>query len=161
MERTILLVEDNNDDELLTLRALKSNKILNPAVVARDGEAALDYLFARGPYSSRDPFDLPAVMLLDLRLPKVDGIEVLRQVRSSEMTRLLPVVILTSSKEDIDLVNGYRLGCNSFVRKPVSFEQFRSTVQQMGLYWLLVNQPPPTPSNPVPQVSAAGDAAKP
>ena len=145
-QRVILLVEDNADDEALTLRALKSHNILNPVVVARDGSEALDYLFARGAHAGRNPLELPAVMLLDLRLPKVEGLEVLRQVRANDVTRLLPIVILTSSKEDQDLVDGYRFGCNSYIRKPVSFEQFRSTVQQLGLYWLVVNQAPPLPS---------------
>jgi two-component system response regulator len=142
-QRVILLVEDNADDEALTLRALKGHNILNPVVVARDGSEALDYLFARGAHVRRNPLELPAVMLLDLRLPKLDGLEVLKQVRASDITRLLPVVILTSSHEEQDLLSGYVLGCNSYIRKPVDFEQFRSTVQQMGLYWLVVNQPPP------------------
>ena len=147
-QRVILLVEDNTDDETLTLRALKGHNILNPVVVARDGSEALDYLFGRGAHAGRNPRDLPAVMLLDLRLPKVDGLEVLKQLRAGDATRPLPVVILTSSHEDQDLVKGYELGCNSYIRKPVDFEQFRSTVQQLGLYWLVVNQPPP--------ISAAG-----
>lgn len=142
----ILLVEDNADDEALTVRALKANNILNPIVVARDGPEALDYLFGRGVYAGRNPLEVPAVMLLDLKLRKVDGLEVLRQVRADEITRLLPVVILTSSQEEQDLLNGYRLGCNSYIRKPVDFEQFRSKVRQLGLYWLVVNQPPPSPA---------------
>jgi two-component system response regulator len=145
--RVILLVEDSADDQELTVHALTHNHVLNPVVVARDGAEALDYLFGRAAYAGRNLLDLPAVMLLDLRLPKVDGLEVLKQVRASDATRLLPVVILTSSKEDQDLLNGYRLGCNSYIRKPVNFEQFRSTVQQLGLYWLVVNQPPPPPTS--------------
>jgi len=120
-------------------------------VAARDGAEALEYLFGRGAYADRDRRDLPAVMLLDLRLPKVDGLEVLRQVRESDVTQLLAVVILTSSKEDQDLLYGYRLRCNSYVRKPVNFEQFRDTVQHLGLYWLRVNQPPPQPGCRLPE----------
>jgi CheY-like chemotaxis protein len=128
-QRIILLVEDNADDEALTVRALKGNNIVNPVVVAHDGREALDYLFARGSYAGRNPLDIPAVMLLDLKLPKVDGLEVLRQVRADEVTRILPVVILTSSKEEQDLIKGYSLGCNSYICKPVDFEQFRSVVR--------------------------------
>lgn len=134
--RVILLVEDNPDDELLTLRALESNNIQNKVVVARNGAEALDYLLGN------DGNDLPAVMLLDLKLPKLDGLEVLRQVRADERTRMLPVVILTSSAEEQDLIQGYRLGCNSYVRKPVDFDQFLSAARQLGLYWLLLNQTP-------------------
>jgi CheY-like chemotaxis protein len=141
--RTILLVEDNADDEILTIRALKANHILNPVVVAHDGVEALDYLFGEGAYADRNPAELPAVTLLDLKLPKLDGLEVLRRLRAEEHTRLLPVVILTSSQEEQDLVNSYNEGCNSYIRKPVDFEQFRERVGQMGLYWLVVNQPPP------------------
>lgn len=141
--RPILLVEDNSDDETLTIRALKANHILNPVVVAHDGVEALDYLFGEGAYTGRNSADLPAVVLLDLKLPKLDGLEVLRRLRSDERARLLPVVILTSSKEEQDLVNSYNEGCNSYIRKPVDFEQFRSTVGQLGLYWLVVNEPPP------------------
>jgi CheY-like chemotaxis protein len=148
-QRIILLVEDNADDEMLTVRALKANKVVNPVIVACDGAEALDYLFGRGAYAGRDALEVPALMLLDLKLPKVDGLEVLRQVRADEVTRLLPVVILTSSQEDQDLVNGYLLGCNSYIRKPADFEQFRSTVRQLGLYWLVVNQPPPPPAGAV------------
>ncbi|HME00082.1 MAG TPA: response regulator [Terriglobia bacterium] len=144
-ERTILLVEDNPDDEALTIRALKGRSILTHVVVAPDGAEALDYLFGRGPYAGRNPLDLPAVMLLDLKLPKVDGLEVLRQVRAAESTRLLPVVIFTSSAEERDLISGYRIGCNSYICKPVDSEKFRSTVQQLGLYWLVVNQCPTPP----------------
>ncbi|NQU12155.1 response regulator [bacterium] len=143
--KTILLVEDNPDDELLTVRALKKNNVLNDLIVARDGREALDYLFGAGRYSSRDPHDLPAVLLLDLKLPKVDGLEVLRCVRADARTRLLPVIILTSSKEESDLINGYKLGANSYVRKPVDFDQFAKAVNTLKLYWLLLNEPPPKP----------------
>ena len=141
--RIILLVEDNPDDEALTLRALKRNNILNPVVVARDGVEALDYLFGAGAYTGRDLHVMPQVILLDLKLPKVDGLEVLRRLRADEHTRLLPVVILTSSKEEQDLIQGYSLGANSYVRKPVDFTQFAEAVRQMGLYWLILNEPPP------------------
>jgi two-component system response regulator len=141
--RIILLVEDNPDDEALTLRALKRNNILNPVVVARDGVEALDYLFGAGAYTGRDLHVMPQVILLDLKLPKVDGLEVLRRLRADEHTRLLPVVILTSSKEEQDLIQGYSLGANSYVRKPVDFTHFAEAVRQMGLYWLLLNEPPP------------------
>ncbi len=144
-DRTILLVEDNPDDEALTLRALRKNNILNEITVARDGAEALDYLFCRGVYASRDPCQKPAVALLDLKLPKVDGMEVLKRLRADERTRLLPVVILTSSKEEQDLVNGYRLGANSYIRKPVDFNQFMEAVRQLGLYWLVLNESPPAP----------------
>jgi CheY-like chemotaxis protein len=137
------LVEDNPDDEALTLRALKRNNILNPVVVARDGVEALDYLFGAGAYTGRDLHVMPQVILLDLKLPKVDGLEVLRRLRADEHTRLLPVVILTSSKEEQDLIQGYSLGANSYVRKPVDFTQFAEAVRQMGLYWLILNEPPP------------------
>jgi two-component system response regulator len=143
MEKQILLVEDNPDDIDLTLRALKKNNIMNEVVIARDGEEALNYLFGTGPYSGKGLPPLPAVMLLDLKLPKVDGLGVLRQVRENPNTKFLPVVILTSSKEDQDLVNSYSLGANSYVRKPVDFHQFLAAVQQLGLYWLLLNEMPP------------------
>jgi two-component system response regulator len=136
-------VEDNPTDEALTLRALKKHNILNPVVVARDGAEALDYFFARGAHSSRDPTDLPEVVLLDLNLPKVGGLEVLRRIRAEETTKLLPVVILTSSKEDKDLLEGYSLGANSYVVKPVDFMQFSDAIRQLGLYWLVLNQNPP------------------
>ena len=141
----ILLVEDNSDDEALTLRALKKNKIKNEIVVARDGVEALDYLFASGPHTGRDLRSMPQVVLLDLKLPKVDGIEVLRRVRADGRTRCLPVVILTSSNEEVDRCNGYEQGANSYVRKPVDFNQFADTVRQLGLYWLVLNEPPPPP----------------
>lgn len=143
-KRTILLVEDNPDDELLTLRALKANRIINPVVVARDGVEALDYLIGTGTGAS-PPRELPAVVLLDLKLPKLDGLEVLQHLRRNDATRLLPVVILTSSKEEQDLVNSYGLGCNSYIRKPVDFAQFTEAVKQIGAYWLVLNQPPPFP----------------
>ncbi len=141
-EKTIFLVEDNPDDEALTLRALRKNNILNEVIVARDGAEALDYLFCRGEYADRDPGLLPQVVLLDLKLPKVDGMEVLRQIRANERTKCLPVVILTSSKEERDIINGYRLGANSYVRKPVDFGEFSAAVRQLGLYWLILNESP-------------------
>lgn len=139
----ILLVEDNADDEALALRALEKNQIQNTIVVARDGAEALDYLFGTGVYAGRDMTTMPAVVLLDLKLPKIDGLEVLRRIRADEGTKLLPVVILTSSKEDRDLINGYSLGANSYVRKPVDFTQFAEAVRHLGLYWLLLNERPP------------------
>jgi two-component system response regulator len=142
-ERRILLVEDNEDDVLLTMRSLRENRIGNQVDVVRDGAEALDYLFARGEYQHHDEGDLPAVVLLDLKLPKIDGLEVLRQIRANERTRLLPVVILTSSSEEQDLINGYQLGANSYVRKPVAFGDFAGAVKQLGLYWLLLNEPLP------------------
>lgn len=142
-DKAILLVEDNPDDEALTLRALKKNNISNEVVVARDGAEALDYLFGTGAFQGRDPRFLPQVTLLDLKLPKVDGLEVLRRVRSDPRTKLLPVVILTSSNEEQDRARGYGLGANSYVRKPVDFAQFTEAVRQLGLYWLLLNEAPP------------------
>lgn len=141
--KPILLVEDNPDDEALTLRALQMNKIQNEVIVARDGVQALDYLFGTGKYAGRDVRETPAVMLLDLKLPKVDGLEVLKRVRAQESLRLLPVVILTSSKEDQDVLSSYSFGCNSYVRKPVDFDEFIKAANQLGLYWLLLNEPPP------------------
>ena len=143
--KIILLVEDNPDDEALTLRALSKSNVANTVVVARDGVEALDYLFARGAHAGRDPEDKPAVTLLDLKLPRVDGLEVLAQIRSAAATRLLPVVILTSSREEQDLVNSYRLGANSYIRKPVDFAQFTEAVRQLGLYWLVLNETPGDP----------------
>jgi two-component system, response regulator len=141
----ILLVEDDADDEALTLRALKQNRIHNQVMIARDGVEALDFLFARGEYAGRDTNVLPQVVLLDLKLPKIDGLEVLRRIRANELTRRLPVVILTSSNEEQDRVSGYDLGANSYVQKPVDFGQFAEAVRQLGLYWLILNQPaPPT-----------------
>ena len=142
-EKVILLVEDNPDDVALTLRALKKNNIMNEVVVARDGVEALDYLFGEGAWAGRDPVKVPVIVLLDLKLPRVEGMEVLKRIRSDERTRLLPVVILTSSNEEDDLLNGYALGANSYVRKPVDFTQFSEAVRQLGLYWLLWNEPPP------------------
>jgi two-component system response regulator len=142
-KRAILLVEDNPDDEELTLIALRDNNISNPIVVARDGQEALDYLFCTGPYCDRDPQTIPAIVLLDLKLPKIDGLEVLRRVRTDEQTRLIPVAVLTSSKEDSDLLRSYQLGANSYIRKPVDFPQFTEAVRQLGLYWLVLNEPPP------------------
>jgi CheY-like chemotaxis protein len=139
----ILLVEDNPDDAELTVRALKQNRVLNEVVVVRDGAEALAYLFRTGKYADRDTSALLDVVLLDLKLPKVDGLEVLRRVRADEQTKLLPVAILTSSNEDQDVVNGYKLGCNSYIRKPVVFEEFVTAVRQLGLYWLVLNEPPP------------------
>ncbi len=141
--RTILLVEDNPDDVELILRALKKHNIRNEVIVVRDGAAALDYLFATGTYSNRDTTTMPAVVILDLKLPKVDGLEVLKRIRADEWTKFLPVAILTSSKEERDMVNGYKLGANSYVQKPVDFNQFSDAVRQLGLYWLLINEPPP------------------
>lgn len=142
MGKIILLVEDNADDEVLTRRALKKNNIGNELVVARDGAEALDYLFGTGEYEGRDLGVMPQVILLDLKLPKVDGLEVLRRLRADERTRLLPVVILTSSKEQQDLVDGYGYGANSYIRKPVDFAQFLEAVRQLGLYWLVLNETP-------------------
>jgi two-component system response regulator len=140
---TILLVEDNEHDELLTIRALKKHNILNEVVVARDGQEALDYLFAKGIYSDRNPTDVPQIVLLDLKLPKVDGLEVLRQLRQDSLTKRLPVVILTTSSEDRDITTGYDLGANSYVRKPVDFNEFSLAVKNLGIYWLLLNLRPP------------------
>lgn len=142
-DKIILLVEDNPDDELLTLRALKKNNVLNDVVVARDGVEALDYLFATGKFDGRDANIMPQLVLLDLKLPRVDGLEVLRRIRADERTRLLPVVILTSSKEQQDMIDGYGLGANSYVRKPVNFERFVEAVEQLKLYWLVLNESPP------------------
>jgi two-component system, response regulator len=144
-DKIILLIEDNPDDEALTLRALEKNNIKNDVVVVHDGAEALDYLFGKGSYAGRDLTVMPQVTLLDLKLPKVDGLEVLRQLRANELTHLLPVVILTSSNEEQDRVNGYGLGANSYVRKPIDFSQFIEAVRQLGLYWLLLNEPAPVP----------------
>ena len=142
-EKIILLVEDNPDDITLTLRALKKNSIFNEVVVAKDGVEALDYLFGTGIYAGRDTSVMPVVTLLDLKLPKIDGFEVLKRVRSNERTKLIPIVILTSSKEECDLINGYSLGANSYIRKPVDYEQFTEAIRELGLYWILINEPPP------------------
>ncbi len=141
--KVILLVEDNPDDEELTLMALQKNNILNEVVVARDGVEALDYLFGEGAGSFSQRRLLPTLILLDLKLPKVDGLEVLKRIRSDERTRMLPVVVLTSSREERDLLESYSLGCNSYVRKPVDFAQFVEATRQLGLYWLLLNEGPP------------------
>ena len=142
-EIEILLVEDNADDVELCLHALRKEKLSNKIHVARDGEEALDFLFARGQYSGRLPEQLPRLVLLDLKLPKVDGIQVLREVKSAVITKCIPVVVLTSSREERDLVNSYQLGVNSYLQKPVDFEEFRNIVKQLGLYWLVVNQAAP------------------
>ncbi len=141
-DETILLVEDNPDDVELTLRAFKKNNIANDMVVARDGVEALDYLFGTGAYADRDANDMPRIILLDLKLPKLDGLQVLERLRADERTKLTPVVILTSSKEEQDLVSGYKSGANSYVRKPVDFNRFVEAVHQIGLYWLLINEVP-------------------
>lgn len=141
-ERIILLVEDNPDDVQLTLRALKKNNITNEIQVARDGVEALDILFGRRAHAGRDAYALPQVVLLDLKLPRIDGLEVLRQVRADQRTKFLPVVILTSSKEEQDIVSGYSLGANSYIRKPVDFAQFCEAVRNLGLYWLVLNEVP-------------------
>jgi len=142
-DKFILLVEDNPDDEALTLRALKKNNILNPVVVVRDGAEALEYLFGTGAHAGRDPRAVPQVVLLDLKLPKIDGLEVLRRIRSDERTRRQPVVVLTTSNEERDILSSYELGANSYIRKPVDFEQFMEAVRQLGLYWLVLNVAPP------------------
>ncbi len=139
----IMLVEDNPDDEALTVRALRKNKIVNEVVVARDGVEALDYLFGEGVHTGRNLKELPQVVLLDLKLPKLDGLGVLRRIRADERTKLLPVVILTSSNEEQDRMQGYSLGANSYVRKPVDFDQFVEAAKQLGLYWLVLNEPFP------------------
>lgn len=142
--KTILLVEDNPDDEALTLRALRKNLILNEIVVARDGVEALDYVFGMGMHNGRDTSVQPQLILLDLKLPKVDGLEVLRRLRSDARTALQPVAILTTSNEERDIVTSYELGANSYIRKPVDFDQFIEAVRQLGLYWLVLNTAPPT-----------------
>ena len=141
--KVILLVEDNADDELLTLRALKNNLIRNEVVVVRDGLEALEYLWGNGNPQEHSRGRLPEVVLLDLNLPKLDGLEVLRRLRADERTKLVPVVILTSSNEERDRLAGYQLGANSYVRKPVDFEEFSEAARQLGLYWLVLNQSPP------------------
>jgi CheY-like chemotaxis protein len=139
----ILLVEDNPDDEALTIRALKRHHIRNEIVIAHDGVEALDYLFGTGQYAGRNVGSPPAVVLLDLKMPRIDGLEVLRRIRDDDRTKLLPVVVLTTSSEEQDLIDSYSLGCNSYIRKPVDFLQFSEAIRQLGMYWLLMNQPPP------------------
>jgi len=142
-DKVILLVEDNPDDEKLTVRALKKSNIANEVAIARDGVEALDYLFCTGAHAGRDPAALPALVLLDLKLPKLDGLEVLRRIRADERTKRLSVVILTSSREEQDLMNGYNGGASSYIRKPVDFTQFTDVVKQLGMYWLVLNEMPP------------------
>jgi CheY-like chemotaxis protein len=139
----ILLVEDNPDDEALAIRALKRHHIGNQVIVAHDGVEAIDYLFGTGMYAGRDISLKPTVILLDLKLPRIDGLEVLRRIRENESTKLLPVVVLTTSNEERDLLDSYSLGCNSYIRKPVDFLQFSEAIRQLGMYWLLMNEPPP------------------
>jgi two-component system response regulator len=146
-EKVILLVEDNADDEALTLHALEKNNINLKIIVAHNGAEALDYLFGTGAYEGRNPYDMPLVVLLDLKLPKIDGLEVLRRIRADEHTQLLPVVLLTSSNEEEDRLKGYMLGANSYVRKPVDFDEFVRAAGQLGLYWILLNEPPPNSSH--------------
>jgi two-component system response regulator len=142
-DKIILLVEDSQDDEELTLRALKQNHILNRVIVVHDGVEAMAYLNAKEQYQGRDPEDLPQLILLDLKLPKMSGLDVLKQVRENNLTQLIPVVIMTSSSEEEDILTSYRLGANSYIRKPVEFAKFTKAVQQLGLYWLVINQSPP------------------
>jgi CheY-like chemotaxis protein len=142
-QKVILLVEDNPDDEALAMRALKRHHIGNEIVVARDGVEALEYLFGTGMYAGRDVTNKPSVVLLDLKLPRVDGLEVLRRLREEQNTKFLPVVVLTTSSEEQDLLNSYSLGCNSYICKPVDFVQFSEAIRQLGMYWLLMNEPPP------------------
>jgi two-component system response regulator len=141
--KSILLVEDNPDDVELTHRAFKKSNLMNEVIVKRDGAEALDFLFGKDGVADKSKNDLPAVILLDLKLPKIDGLEVLKKLRADEKTKLIPIVILTSSKEQIDVVNGYKFGCNSYIRKPVDFNHFAEAVKQLGLYWLILNETPP------------------
>ena len=141
--KIILLVEDNPDDVTLTLKALEQNNVANRVAVVTDGAEALDYLFCTGKFADRDMSAMPAVVLLDLRLPRIDGLEVLKRLRADERTNILPIVILTSSKEEQDLITGYKLGANSYIQKPVDFNRFTEAVRQLGLYWLVLNEPPP------------------
>lgn len=141
--KNILLVEDNPSDVKLTKRALEQNQITNKLIIAEDGREALDYLFATGQHAGRDARDLPSVVLLDLKLPKIEGLEVLKEIRANEHTRRIPVVILTSSSQEQDLIASYNLGANSYIRKPVDFQQFTEAVRNLGMYWLLLNEPPP------------------
>jgi two-component system, response regulator len=146
LRRSILLVEDNPDDELLTIRAFNRNHIVNAIDVVRDGQEAIDYLFCTGPYSHRDPCDSPQVVLLDLKLPRIDGLEVLRRIRKDDRLKSMPVVVLTSSSEESDIVASYDLAANSYVRKPVDFAEFAAAVRDIGLYWMVLNEPPPPPA---------------
>ena len=148
MIKNVLLVEDNPDDAALTLRAFKKCNLANPITVVEDGVAALDYLFARGAHAGRDATELPSLVLLDLKLPRLDGLGVLKAMRADPRLRMLPVVILTSSKEEVDLIAGYSLGANSYVRKPVDFAEFLEAVQALGVYWLMLNEEPPRLKNP-------------
>jgi len=143
MTKTILLVEDNPDDVKLTLRAFKHNNMMNPIIVARDGVEALDFLFARGAYAERAGKSLPTLIILDLKLPRLDGLGVLKAIRADAQTRLIPVVVMTSSKEEQDLIQSYSLGANGYVRKPVNFAEFLEAVRVLGIYWMMTNQPPP------------------
>jgi len=145
MTKRILLVEDNSTDEKLTVLAFKKCGVSNEIVVVRDGAAALDYLFATGKHADRDATLLPTVILLDLKLPKIDGLEVLRRIRADERTKLVPVVVLTASKEDEDILSSYSLGANAYVRKPVDFSEFAQAAKTLGLFWLLMVEPPPVP----------------
>ncbi len=144
-EMSILLVEDNPDDEILILRELRRQNVANRITVVRDGAEALDYFFCTGSYADRDPNDTPTLVILDLKLPKVDGLEVLRRIRADERTKVVPVVVMTSSDQERDVAESYSRGANSYVRKPVNFDQFREAVRQLHLYWLLINEPPPKP----------------
>ncbi|MGZ5032373.1 MAG: response regulator [Usitatibacter sp.] len=148
MDKSILLVEDNPDDVKLTLRAFERNNIANPISVAQDGIEALDFLFARGPHAQRQGKPLPTLVILDLKLPRLDGLGVLKAIRADERTKLIPVVILTSSKEEQDMISGYSLGANSYVRKPVDFAAFMEAVKILGIYWLMLNHPPPDRGSP-------------
>jgi len=143
MEKTIMLVEDNANDEELTLRALRKSNIANEVFVARDGQEAVDFLFGTGRHAGREPTTMPAVILLDLKLPKLNGIDVLQRIRADARTRLIPVVVLTSSSEDEDMLRSYQSGANSYVRKPIEFSAFANAVTQLGMYWMLINQAPP------------------
>ncbi len=154
-QSSILLVEDNADDADLTLRAFRQHKLAPPVAVVRDGAEALDYLFGTGGYAGRNPNDLPGLVLLDLKLPRIDGLEVLRRLRSDPRTQLLPVVILTSSQTETDLLRSYRLGCNSYVRKPIDFTEFMSVVTALRLYWLTLNEQPPVPQGAAPAQEVA------
>ena len=147
INKAILLVDDNPDDVFLTQRALKKNNIVNEVIVAKDGVEAIDYLFGTGQYQGRDSRRMPALILLDLKMPKMDGLEVLKRIRDNLLTKILPVVVLTSSKEDVDLMNSYYLGCNGYVRKPVDFDQFAEAVKQLGLFWLVLNEHPSVSAN--------------